>query len=110
MAQNIVYLNDSNFESTIAKGVTLVDFYADWCAPCRQIAPLIDELSNEFHGQAKIAKVDIEQSQVATSSWEVTMVPTVIIFKDGKEVSRVIGVKDKNSFSKLLHTALAAPI
>jgi thioredoxin 1 len=110
MAQNILYLNDSNFENTIAKGVTMVDFYADWCGPCRTIAPVIEELSNEFHGQAKIAKLDIEQSQVATANWQVTMVPTVIIFKEGKEVSRVVGIKDKKGFSKILSDALTAPV
>lgn len=106
MAQHILYLNDSNFESTIAKGVTLVDFYADWCGPCRTIAPIIEELSSEFHGQAKIAKVDIEQSQITTTNLQITSIPTLILFKDGKEIKRIVGLRDKATLNSLVSAAL----
>lgn len=97
MADNphLKYLNDENFQEEVSKGVTLVDFYADWCGPCRMIAPLVDELATEMNGQAKIAKLDIEQAQKVTSSFGVTSIPTIIIFKDGKEMKRFVGVKDK---------------
>lgn len=94
MAENIVHLTDENFQQTIAKGVTLVDFYATWCGPCRMIAPIIEQLVGKVQGKAQIAKLDIDQAQQTTSSLQITSVPTLILFKDGKEVKRVVGVKD----------------
>lgn len=106
MAQSIVYLDDANFDKTIAKGVTLVDFYADWCGPCRMIAPIIEELSTELNGKATIAKLDIEKAQTTTANLDVTSIPTIILFKDGKEVKRVVGLRDKESLKSLVTTAL----
>lgn len=94
MAGNLNQLNDSNFQSSIAKGVTLVDFYATWCGPCRMIAPIVEQLSTQLHGKANIAKLDIDNAQQTTASLQITSVPTLIVFKDGKEVKRVVGVKD----------------
>jgi thioredoxin 1 len=94
MSANIVYLDDSNFKDSIAKGVTLVDFYATWCGPCRMITPVVEELSIELKDKARIAKLDIDKAQEVTSSLEITSVPTLILFKDGKEMKRVVGVKD----------------
>lgn len=102
MAANVVYLDDSNFKNTIAKGVTLVDFYADWCGPCRMIAPIIEELSTEFNEKAKIAKLDIEKAQEVTSELQVTSIPTVIVFKDGNEMKRIVGVRDKETLKSMV--------
>jgi len=102
MAENLKYLNDDNFESTISKGVTLVDFYADWCGPCRRIAPLIEELATELQGQATIAKLDVEQAQRTTASFQVMSIPTIIIFKDGKEVERIVGLTDKDRLKNVV--------
>ena len=106
MAANIVYLDDSSFKAAIANGVTLVDFYADWCGPCRMIAPIIEELSTEFNGKAKIAKVDIEKAQEVTSEYQVTSIPTIILFKDGQEVKRFVGLRDKEALKDLVTAAL----
>jgi len=106
MSGKIVYLDDANFQSTISKGVTLVDFFADWCGPCRMIAPIIDELSSEMSGKATIAKLDIEKAQSTTSSLGVTSIPTIIIFKNGKEVNRIVGIKDKETLKNLVTSAL----
>lgn len=105
-SENLVYLDDSNFEHAISKGVTLVDFYADWCGPCRMIAPLIEELSDEMKGQAKIAKLDIENAQQAARDFEVTSIPTVIVFKDGKEFNRAVGLRDKKTLKEMITSAL----
>lgn len=106
MAENLKYLTDENFEQSISTGVTLVDFYADWCGPCRMIAPIVEELSNELKGKATIAKVDIENAQGTAQKFQVTSIPTIIIFKNGKEVDRIIGVRDKASLKKLLDSQL----
>ena len=106
MSDNIKYLNDENFENTVAKGVTLVDFYADWCGPCRMIAPIIEELANEMHHQANIAKVDIENSQRVAGSLQVTSIPTLILFKDGHEIKRIVGIRDKDTLKGLVQSAL----
>lgn len=106
MAANIIYLDDNSFKKTIASGVTLVDFYADWCGPCRMIAPIIEELSTEFDGKAKIAKLDIEKAQEVTSEFQVTSIPTIILFKDGNEVKRIVGLRDKESLKSLVSSAL----
>lgn len=106
MAENLKYLNDENFQNTIAKGVTLVDFYADWCGPCRRIAPVIEELASEMQGKATIAKLDIEQAQSTTASFQVMSIPTLILFKDGKEVNRIVGLTDKEKLKQVITSAL----
>lgn len=108
MAQkaHLKYLDDNNFKTTIAKGVTLVDFYADWCGPCKAIAPIIEELSEELQGTATIAKMDIDKSQTTTLDFDITSIPTIIIFKDGKEVKRQVGMVGKESLKGLIAAAL----
>lgn len=106
MDEQLKYLNDSNFQAEINNGVTLVDFYADWCGPCRMIAPIIEELAHEMRGKAKVAKLDIDTSQETTSHFGVTSIPTLILFKEGKEVKRIVGVKDKEALQSLIETAL----
>lgn len=105
MAEGKVILDDSNFDSTIAKGVTLVDFYADWCGPCRMIAPLMEELSAEYAGKAVIAKLDVDKAQVTASKYEVTSIPTVMLFIDGQKVKSVVGVRDKKTYQTMLDAA-----
>lgn len=104
--QDLKHLNDENFKEIISKGVILVDFYADWCGPCRMVAPIIEELAKDFAGKATIAKLDIENAQQTTSSLGVTSIPTIILFKDGAEVKRVVGVRDKQALSSLITAAL----
>lgn len=94
MAENLPLLDDNNFQQTISKGVTLVDFYATWCGPCKMIAPIVEQLANMVKDKAQIAKVDIDQAKRVAESCQINSVPTLILFKDGKEVKRVVGVKD----------------
>lgn len=101
---NIIHLDDVNFQQEIAEGLTLVDFYATWCGPCRMITPIIEQLAGMVQGKAKIAKIDIDQSQDTTASLQITSVPTLILFKDGKEVKRVVGVKDLEYLLDLIQT------
>lgn len=91
---NIPVLTDENFQQTISNGVTLIDFYATWCGPCRMITPIIEQLAGIVAGKANIAKLDIDQAQETTNTLQITSVPTLILFKNGKEEWRVVGVKD----------------
>jgi thioredoxin 1 len=93
-AGNIIILTDENFKQTIEKGLTLVDFHADWCGPCKMLAPIIEQLADQVQGRAKIAKIDIDQSNETANAMQITSVPSLILFKDGQEIKRVVGVKD----------------
>ena len=104
MAEKLTYLTDENFKATIAKGVTLVDFYATWCGPCRMITPIVEQLADMVQGKARIAKLDIDESQQTTESLQITSVPTLILFKDGKEMKRVVGVKDLDYLLNLVQS------
>lgn len=106
MANSLTHLTDENFQTTISHGVTLVDFYATWCGPCRMVGPIVEELATKVQGQATIAKVDIDESQQVTSSLQITSVPTLILFKEGKEVKRVVGVKDVDYLLNLVQSTL----
>ncbi len=103
MADSIVLLTEENFTSETSTGITLVDFYADWCGPCKMITPIIEELSQELT-DVKIAKVDIDTNQTVTGNFNVTSVPTIVILKDGQEVERVVGVKSKEDLTQLINS------
>lgn len=94
MSESIKKLTEDVFEKGIEKGTTLVDFYADWCGPCRMLTPVLEKVSKEVQGQATVAKLDIDHAQRVASSYRVTSVPTMILFKDGKEVGRLVGLRD----------------
>lgn len=98
-------LNDENFNEATAEGVVLVDFYADWCGPCKAIAPIIDELAEEVT-DAKVVKVDTEESPELSMRFGIRSIPTFIVLKDGVEVNKQIGaVANKNTFLELIESA-----
>lgn len=105
MSEKLLHLDDTNFETTIADGVTLVDFYADWCGPCRMIAPIVEELATEMDGKAKVGKLDIESAQSTTANFQVTSIPTIILFKNGQEVQRIVGIANKDALSNMINAA-----
>jgi thioredoxin 1 len=92
--EKIKKLEEKDFTSAISQGVFLVDFYADWCGPCRMLAPVLDQVSQDVSGKASVAKIDIDQAQKVTEDLQSTSVPTLILFKDGKELKRIIGLRD----------------
>lgn len=92
-SKNVVVINDLNFETEILKSdkPVLVDFTATWCGPCKQIAPMIDELADETVGQFKIAKLDIDEAPATAAKLGIRGVPTIVAFKGGKESGRHVG-------------------
>ncbi len=95
-SKHIAIITDSNYKSAISKGVVLVDFWAAWCMPCKMMAPVLNELADEIGTKAKIAKLDVEANRTAASDFSIRNIPTLILFKDGKEVNRFVGAKTKS--------------
>lgn len=102
--QDILILDDKNFENIIANGITLVDFWAEWCTPCKMMVPVLNELSQDIKDQAKVAKLDIEKYPSISSTYHIRSIPTCILFKDGKEVHRFNGYKPKGVLLKEIMT------
>ena len=96
-AANIVTLSDSNFEQEVLKSATpvVVDFWAEWCGPCKMIAPMLEELAGEYAGKVKIGKVNTDHSQQLAVQYRINSIPTLLFFKAGQVVDQVIGLKSK---------------
>jgi len=95
---NITLITDENFESEVEKSekTVLIDFYADWCAPCRLISSMLDKIAEKFQDQLKVVKVDTENSPTVASKFKITGLPTLILFKDGVEKKRFVGVQKQS--------------
>lgn len=103
-------LNDQIFASEItqSKGVTLVDFWAPWCGPCKRLTPLIEEISKEYQPQVKFAKFNVDDGRNTSDSFEILSIPTVIIFKDGVPGVRIEGAQTKKDYTDALDQALGS--
>lgn len=93
----VQHLTDNNFESAIAGGVVLVDFFATWCGPCKMLGPTIEEIGAECDGSFSVYKVDIDECEDTAMDYAIMSVPTLIIFKNGGEAARLIGVQPKTA-------------
>lgn len=105
MAGKLNELDDDNFKNHIAQGKVLVDFSAEWCGPCKMQTPILEGLVDVLKGTADIVKIDIDKSQKVTAEFGVTSVPTMILFKDGQEVERIVGLRDADSLKSLIEGA-----
>lgn len=104
-----VEVNEAKFDEMVlkAKIPVLVDFWAPWCGPCRMVAPLIDELANEYEGKVSFMKLNVDDSPKIASKYGVMSIPALIIFKNGQPVSNLVGFRPKPEFKKNIETALA---
>lgn len=96
----MIHLDDKNFKKEILESElpALVDFSATWCGPCKMVAPIIEELANEYKGKFKIAKLDIEEAQDTAMKYSIMSVPTFLFFKNGKVISQIVGALSKAQF------------
>jgi thioredoxin 1 len=92
-SKQVTELSDSQFEATIANGVTLVDFWAPWCTPCQMQGPILEQVARDVDGQSKIAKLNVDEAQSIAVQFGVQSIPTLILFKDGSEVRRFVVVQ-----------------
>ena len=102
-----VEITDSNFNDVVNNGVVLVDFWAEWCGPCRMIAPMIEELASEYDGKATIGKLDVDNNQESSVKFGVRSIPTLLIFKDGEIVDRHFGAVGKDILAKSIDSNLS---
>jgi thioredoxin 1 len=96
-AKNIVQVTDQNFETTVgaAQQLVLVDFWATWCAPCKMLRPLVEELAVEYEGRVVIAELDVDANPLTASKFSVLSIPSLILFRGGKPADRIVGYKPK---------------
>lgn len=98
----ILTLTDKNFKSQLKNKTILVDFWAEWCAPCRMMAPVLNDVAGQLDENHHIGKVDIQQYQALAQEYKIRSIPTLVLFKNGKEVNRFVGVKSKEFLLKQL--------
>ncbi|MBA4148770.1 MAG: thioredoxin [Verrucomicrobia bacterium] len=103
-AANIVTLTQDNFDAEVLKSSTpvLVDFWAEWCGPCKMIAPVLDELASEFDGKVKIGKVNIDEHQSIATEYGIRAIPTLLVFKDGQVHEQIVGMRSKRDLKSSL--------
>lgn len=102
----VVHISDKDFNAQIADGLTFVDFWAPWCGPCKMLGPVIDELSQEFDGKIKIAKLNVDENQETAQKYGIMSIPTMILFENGKPVEKVQGFHPKQALHEYLSSKI----
>jgi thioredoxin 1 len=105
-SKNIINLDEKNFQQTTMNTLALVDFWAEWCMPCKMMTPILNEVSNEVEGNVKICKVNIDNHSSLAAKFSVRSIPTLLLLKNGKEINRFVGVKQKDFLLKQIKAAI----
>jgi len=110
MSEAVLQLTDSTFDAEVLKSSVpvLVDFWAEWCGPCRIVAPVVEEIARLYQGKVKFAKVDVDSNQRIATQYRISSIPSLYIFKGGKVVDQIIGAVPKHQITSALDTVLAA--
>ena len=108
MSEDLIHVSDGNFDQEILKSdqPALVDFWAPWCGPCQRIAPIIDELAKEYKGRVKVAKINVDESRKVAADLGVMSIPTLILFKGGQIVDKIVGLAPKDRLKEFVNKAL----
>src|SRR5258708_29974552 len=108
-SQNIVTLTQANFEESVLKSATpvLVDFWAEWCGPCKMIAPILDELADEYSGRVSIGKVNIDDHQALATEYGVRAIPTLLLYKSGQVAEQIVGMRSERDLKASLDKVAA---
>ncbi|HEC24840.1 MAG TPA: thioredoxin [bacterium] len=103
-SEKVLAFTDSNFDTEVLKSdkPVLVDFWAVWCAPCRAVAPIIEEMASDYDGKIKVGKVNVDENRVVPGKYGIRGIPTVILFNDGKVVDQIVGAAPKTSFKQMI--------
>jgi thioredoxin 1 len=106
-----IEITDANFDQIIASDQpVLIDFWADWCAPCKMIAPVVEELAGDFQGKAVVGKLDVQENSVVPSKYGIRNIPTLLVFKNGQLVDKQVGVVPKTVLAQKLNNAIEATV
>jgi thioredoxin 1 len=107
-SEKVVTLSEDNWEQEVLKSDTpvLVDFWAAWCGPCRMVAPVLDQIANEMDGKVRVAKLDVDSNQKIAYQFQVSSIPTFILFKDGQMADRMMGAMPKSAFESFINRNL----
>ncbi len=110
MSDTITHVTDDTFAASVeqTQGLVLVDFWAEWCGPCRAIAPILEDLAKSNAGKVTIAKLDVDANQRTSMKWNVRSIPTLLFFKDGKHVDTVVGLVPKATLQERINKHIAA--
>jgi thioredoxin 1 len=108
MGGKVVSISDSDFDSSVVGSSTpaLVDFWAEWCQPCKMLAPTVEELAEEYQGRLLVGKVNVDDNPSTATKFGIRGIPTLLLFKNGKVVQQLVGVKSKNEIKKLIEENL----
>lgn len=102
----LINITDAQFQDQIKEGIVLVDFWAPWCGPCRMVAPILEELNEEFGDQITIAKINVDDHPQTAAQYGIMSIPTLKLFKDGTEVGSYVGVRSKDELESLIREHL----
>ena len=109
MAENVIEFTDNGFESDVIKAGTpvLVDFWAEWCGPCKMIGPIVEEIANEYAGRIKVGKMNVDLNPVVPPQYGIRSIPSLLLFKDGAVSDQIVGAVPKNNITEVLDRVLA---
>ncbi len=106
--ESVLIITDESFDRVVENGLTIVDFWAEWCMPCRMQAPIMESLAKNVAGKATISKLNVDDNPETASRFGITGIPTSVLIKDGQEVQRFVGVQSENSLRAAIESRLSA--